>query len=98
MLLQITFELRKLVTLFWQHRVPNVKTRQNMYILYTLTFKGQCQNSASVQGHTKSLIEPSRSYCITVDAAVREKHIETIPSALSLLNQKLEAENECDLL
>ena len=35
---------------------------------------------------------------ISVDASWREKHIGTIPSALSLFYQKLEAKNECDLI
>ena len=71
------------MTEFWQHRVPLVETRRNMYIL---TLQGQCQN-------VKSRIEPSRSYCIliSVDASRRVKHIGTIPSALSALNQKLKA-------
>ena len=33
---------------------------------------------------------------ISVDASWREKHIGTIPSALSLFYQKLKAKNECD--
>ena len=58
-----------------------------------LTFKGQCQNltSASRQSHVRSSDEPCRSCCISVDASTREKHIGTIPSALSLFYQKLEA-------
>ena len=90
---QITFELREPVTKFWQHRVPLVKTRRNIYIL---TLKGQFQNLTSGQGHVRSRVGTSRSYCISVDASTQEKHIGTIPSALSLFYQKLEAKNECD--
>ena len=93
--MQITFELGKLVTYFWKHRVPDVKTRRNIYIL---ALKGQCQNLTSGQGHVRSCVKPSRSCCISVDASVREKHIGTIPSALPLFYQKLEAKNECDLM
>ena len=82
---QITLELRKLVTQFWQHRVPLAETHRNMYIL---TLKCQFQNLTLGQGHVKT---PSRSYCISVEASGREKHIGTIPSALSLFYQKLEA-------
>ena len=38
----------------------------------------------------RSRVEPSRSYCISVDASVREKDIGTIPSDLSLFYQQLE--------
>ena len=93
--MQITFDLGMLVTKFWQHRVLDVKTRQNMYIF---TLKGRCQNLTSGRGHVRSRVAPSRSYCISIDASVPEKHIGTIPSALSLFNQKLEAKNECDLI
>ena len=45
----------------------------------------------SDQGHVRSHVEPSRSYCISFDVSMREKHIETIPSDLSSFYQKLEA-------
>ena len=102
--LQITFELEKLVTKIWQHRVPEVKARRNMYILalkgqcQNLTLKCQCQNLTSGQGHVRSRVTRSRSYCILIDASVREKHIGTIPSALSPFYQKLEVKNECGLI
>ena len=90
---QITLELRKLVTHFWQHCVPLAETHRNMYIL---TLKCQFQNLTLGQGHVKT---PSRSYCISVEASVREKHIGTIPSALSLFYQMLETKkNECALI
>ena len=83
------------MTYFWLRRVPDAKTRRNMYIL---TLKGQFQNLAPGQGHVRSRVQPSNSYCILVDVSVRAKHIGTIPSALSLFYQKLEAKNECDLI
>ena len=50
------------------------------------------------QGHVRSRVAPSTSYCISIDASMREKHIGTIPSALSLFYKKLEAKNQCDLI
>ena len=58
----------------------------NMFIL-----KGQRQNLASGQGHVTSGIGQNRSYCISVDASLRNKEIDIIPTALSLFYQKLEA-------
>ena len=89
---QITFELRKIVAWFWQHRVPFGETRRNICML---TLKGQNQNLTSGQGH---IVRSSRSCCIWVDAFLQEKYIETIPSALCLFYQKLEGKNECDLI
>ena len=59
--------------------------------MYMLTLKVQSQNLTLGQGHLRSRIEPSRSYCISFDASVQEKHIGIIPSALCLFYQKLAA-------
>ena len=94
-IVKITFKKRFFANDFWTKqasnvnlasRVPYVETCRKMYIL---TLKGQCQNLTSGQGHLRSRIEPSRSYYISINAYVQEKHIGIIPSALSLFYQKL---------
>ena len=67
---QITFEIRKLVREFGQHRVLLVETHRNKY---TLTLKGRYPNLTSGQGHVRSRVGTSRSHCISVDASVQEK-------------------------
>ena len=66
--------------------------------MYILTLEDQCQSLTSGQGHVRSRVEPSRSYCISVDASRRVKHIGTIHRVLSLFYQKLEAKSEFDLI
>ena len=44
------FEIRKLETLFWRHRVPLAETRRNIYML---TKKDRFQNLTSGQGHVR---------------------------------------------
>ena len=60
--------------------------------LYTLlTLKGQYQNLTLGQGHVRSGVGISTSYCISVDVSVQEKHIGIIPSVLSLFYQMVAA-------
>ena len=65
--------------------------------MYILALKCQYQNLTSGQGHVRSRVDRSTSYRVSIDASVQEKRIGTIPSAVSLFYQKLEANNECDL-
>ena len=46
----------------------------------------------------RARVEPSRSCCISVDVSMREKRIGTIPTALFLFFQNLEAKHEFDLM
>ena len=77
--LQITLKLRKLETKYEHRGVSFVETCWNICML---TLKDQCQSFTSVEGHMKSLVESTRSCCISGDAAVG-----TIPRAVSLLSK-----------
>ena len=58
-----------------------------------IELKGQGHSLISGQGQLRSRVEPNRSYCMSVDASIQEKHIGTIPSALV---QNITANNKFD--
>ena len=72
------------------HRVSLVKARRN---IYRMTLKGQLQNLTSDQGRVMIQVDPNRSYCTSFDAPWCGKHMGLILMSVSLLNQKLYANN-----
>ena len=70
----------------WYHRVCLVKARRT---IYKMTFKGQGQSLTSGRVRPRSRDDRNGSYCISLDSPGQDERTDTNPTSLSLLDQKL---------
>ena len=71
---------------FWYHRVCLVEARRT---IYKITLQGQGQSLTSGQVRPRSRDDQNGSYCISVDLPGQDERTDANPTSLSLVDQKL---------